>query len=178
MIVLVCSDPRIHSYTVDGLPTLKIQTLNQNDIGAHRRSVTLPTPLHLHRIRHGRTRPSNPPLGTKRVNYTEISLEEQYFQTDDLSGLTFKPVLVWKPRQKQSPLDGSPPGIRSKAVQSPDQSFHLVAADSVDAVGTGAPSCSQKMPTSREGARNSMTLFKTNLTDTLPPFRESPVKVH
>lgn len=93
---------------MDGLPTLKVQTLTQEGIKDHRRSNTTPVPLLSIHPQH--TREANRPLTLPKVNYAQILLEEdddEYSEAQD--EIVVKRVLIWRPgRRKHPPRGGSP----------------------------------------------------------------------
>ena len=117
--------------------------------------------------------PVRPDLNIQSVNYAQISLEEaDEWKSNDyshLNDLIFKPVLIWKPRQHR----GSPPpplsGSRGAGVRAKRASRSQLAAAGTE---ERAEEC-EKVSNSHEGMRrSSLTLCKTNLTDTLPPLKE------
>lgn len=172
---LFVADPCMHSYTVDGLPTLKIQTLNQSSIYEHRRANTLPTPLRNIRRKHRRTIISQALIAPK-VNYAQMSLEEEdapHLHTD-LDEISFKPVLIWKPSMQKK----SPPNNRRIVASKHTEPSNTLAMDATLSVSIpGVPSKRDEIPpTPCEGRRSSMPVFKTNLTDTLPPCKKGQGK--
>lgn len=152
------SDPGRESYTVDGLPTLKIQTLAQDGIREHRRSKTSPMFLRRKIARHKRSNIQS--LVVPKINYVQILLEEEEEEAkclsqthnDDFSDFSFKPVLIWKPGY----------GTNSPPKQSPK----LVTDQEA-----GPAATSSGIQASHEGSKSRIIMRKTNLTDTLPPFK-------
>lgn len=152
VIMPLFSDTYIHSKTVDGLPTLKVQTLLNDGICEHRRSNTHPVPVRTgsrHIMRENRA---------SKVNYAQMLLEEEYYEPQD--DVTYKPVLVWKPYpQKSSPLRGD------ACTQ------HIQASDTLPGQSTGAGNADASKCNNAvyEEAKQSLTVFKTDLTNMLPP---------
>ena len=181
----------MHSHTVDGLPTLKIQTLNQDSLGNDRLSTSLPTPTRTHLQRRcGHKRPGGNLEGIRQVNYTQISLEDdEYYPVDDMDGITFKPVLIWRPRvgHRKPHTSSSPrssPGIKKKMDKPPEQVSSHTSVEGVDSSTVPRsekerPSSShrQAKPGKQESVKNSISPRKTNLTNNLPPCRTPPARV-
>ncbi len=176
----------MHSYTVDGLPTLKIQTLKQDSIQEqHRRAQTLPASFH-NRIGTGH-KSENTNLTAPNVNYAQVSLEEEH--VDEItskipSNMTFKPVLIWKPRRKKSSPSRSSSESKNTKLGSEQPTAEANHVDNtkktcVSHVDTTKKTCIDTLttaeckPTSNEPRKLSMTVCKTNLTDTILPNKEA-----
>ena len=154
-------DSPVHSYTVDGLPTLKIQTLNEDSLQGHKRSQTLP--IFIQRLGSGR-KSSHPEFTAPKVNYTQVSLEEDH--DDEKSPtvpneMTFKPVLIWKPRRKKSSRKSRPLPDGDGSAKFGTRQISAAENSDVDPAQGKSPSDTRK------------TLCKTNLTDTLLPYKEA-----
>lgn len=204
----------MHSYTVDGLPTLKIQTLTQDNISEHKRCNTLPVslqetsprPLHIREIDQA----------FPKVNYAQIRLEDDEVSNDECTDIIVKPVLIWRPgRRKQSHAQALPhvtadeqdigaqeqdrrsSNIKQSSLvdlQSSDIIMKGTSADTIEqganAIAKGAPSNTiakgaSNVTSQSDGAlytsacksKSSLKVFKTNLTDALPPCNKVPKKV-
>lgn len=108
----VYADSHIHSHTVDGLPTLKVQTLTQEGISdnTRTRSNTSPAPLQCSKL-------ASNPLTLPKVTYAQILLEEgdDGYTEDEI---VLKRVLIWRPGLRKRSHDSS----ARTAVHEPGQS--------------------------------------------------------
>ena len=147
---------------MDGLPTLKVQTLLHDGICEHKRCSTHPIPTKFCRTSSRHIRESRK-RGLSKVNYAQMLLEEaadEHYESQN--DVTFKPVLVWKPHQKSSPPRGD---VCRQHVQ-PSDTF-----SGQSTVGVNADASKYNNDVYEE-AKQSLTVFKTDLTDMLPPRRK------
>ena len=155
------SNSETRSYTKDGLPTLKINTLEcaaikKKKSAKYSHSLLLPTGSSI----------SHPQLhNPKGIHYIQLLLEEDDSYAEN-GEITYAPVLLWNPNgQKKFPVKVSPGNIPSQCPQV--ESSHLPLSDG-----------STKLDTSL-GRRSSLSMPRTDLTNTLPPTIDSlKLKVH
>ena len=185
---------------MDGLPTLKVQTLTQDIAVEHRRCHTSPVPLEPGKLQpqHRHMKEAKQPLTLPRINYAQILLEEEEDEYSD--EIVLKRVLIWRPGQRKahSILKGHSTGVayderhppslyttsheyecEPSSVRKGEPSTYVLKTEQPHAiaVGTDKPSDTVKEgtctgdrgPIPHESTRSSLKVYKTNLTDTLPP---------
>lgn len=173
---------------MDGLPTLKVQTLTQDGINEHRRSSTSPILVEPGKLQshHQCTKEATQPLTLPRINYAQILLEEEEDECSD--EIVVKRVLIWRPGQKKAhsilkgPFTGvvynerHPPATSNQpSLRKGEHSTSAVKTEQPHATAGDQPSYTvqkgtgDRGPIPHESTRSSLKVFKTNLTDTLPP---------
>ena len=93
---------------MDGLPTLKIQTLTQG-LAEHKRLTPLPAPLQREPLRHIREQ-QDQALNLPKVNYAQVQLQEEDGDDespDEFAEVTVRPVLIWRPGRRRKKRKGS-----------------------------------------------------------------------
>lgn len=193
-------DSHFHSYTVDGLPTLKVQTLTQEGISERRRYDTSPVPLERLRSQHTREAKqplTKQPLTLPRINYAQIMLEEEGDGYSD--EIVVKRVLIWRPGQRKYSITKETPtgtacayddkgpcfdttshahdlpsakGIEGSVASEKSPPGTVVGADQPSGIVERDGNQTKQDPTPHEATKSPLKLFKTNLTDTLPPYSE------
>ena len=166
---------------------MKIKNLTQVGVSELRRSNTLPA-LPLQRTRPHYIRERDPALIPPKVNYAQILLEEERGSDKAQDDITITPVLIWRPgqRRKYAPSlkatqehdrgscivhttshghDGPASAVAADPVAKDDS--HAIPDNSQAADNTGEVTAGGT--TAACEGKGSVKVFKTNLTDTLPP---------
>lgn len=216
---IVYADAHVRSYTVDGLPTLKVQTLTQQGINEHNvrtRSSTSPVPLQTIHSQHAKT--ANQPLILPKVTYAQILLEEEDYECFEAQDeIVLKRVLIWRPGLRKhlqaarttahelgrgsSSIDAAsheckrlsvrddgkthkPSGTvasmepsstamrSSRTVMGADKSSRTLVRPDGSTVRDDKQTAGQQDLSSHETSKSPLKVYRTNLTDTLPPYNE------
>jgi len=139
------------SFTDDGLPTLKVKTLECSTVTKPLQSQRLPTLPNLSR----KTRPGV--LGPRQVHYTQLFLEDDPLAED--TEITYAPVLLWKPSRKRNIPFKGPSTLPQQELNKIPHSKMFTKADQ-----------SKK---DRKKSNYIIDMPRTDLTNALPPAQHS-----
>ena len=174
------------SYTVDGLPTLKVQIFNNDSIHEQKPPKTLPRTLHRKNPKskyHNSTEP--------KIRYAEMKLEDEgeqdLYSSCDHSGrddaeFTFSPLLIWKPGCSINPklksfISKATPKSQIIFPEIPQRTQNFVSetglVSSIPVRKSDNSVNSTPLHVAVTGNRSPLLVRKTNLTDMLPPHKEN-----
>ena len=169
---------------MDGLPTLKIQTLHgDNEVCELKEPRIVPLPSHRRGQRHNiQSKPHS--VQPPEVKYVQVSLEEDDDSIEEsgdwCTDLKFTPVLIWKPGQKQHqalPLTRRQQASKSSISNIP-RPVTKEETPSRSGSGKNAKTTShteqERTFTLTESTKTQLFVRKTNLTDMLPPLSNHP----
>lgn len=158
MIIGTFTDKQQDSHTTDGLPTLKVQTFSEDSI-----KLLPPIPAKVSQLPPPESAKSkkHSSMIKPKINYAEMSLEkdEESFDSscNSRSDITYRPVLIWKPGNPRplSPCQPPPQPQLNSGGFSPNMHDKVKEKDS----------------TVREDRRTPLMVYRTDLTQTLPPHK-------
>jgi hypothetical protein len=151
---------------VDGLPTLKVQTLTEEGISEHRRCKTSPDLLNIQHMREAR---APKPLTLPKINYAQILLEEEDNVCSD--DVVVKRVLIWKPGLKKH--QGVDHGVVYKESTGPDSAQFTIVDDRKEE-SVVRESASLPMETKQPTAKLDGKLITANGDGDLTSAKKSP----
>lgn len=184
-------DSQRNSYTADGLPTLKVNTLGCDGIHEHKCPKTYPHTLVLPSLAGAaKAKQVQSPFRAPEIHHVQFLLEDD---DDDYSSLvnkpmevTYTPVLLWKPgRQKRHSQQIAKSTATSLTLDKVPREHYLSEARSLSRKPTPAPASypefcrSPATPTlhtrvgEAQGRRSPLVVCRTDLTNALPPSKAS-----